>query len=82
MHGKYNVNYEDFFHFSQITSTRGDKFKIFIEGCSSKIRSNSFVFRTVKLWNNLKFETKDADSVNSFKNSIDKELGSLMFEFD
>ena len=64
VHGFDNIIYSDFFDYSPITFTRGDRYKIFITRCSSSIRQNSFVFRSVSIWNNLKCETKSVDSIN------------------
>ena len=71
-----------FFRFSHVTNTRGDKYKIYIERCNTAIRGNSFVFRMVNVWNGLSFKTKDSDSIDIFKNSIDKELNHLMYDYD
>ena len=81
-HNVDNVDYRNFFEFSPITYTRGDCFKIFITRCQSSIRQNSLIPRTVKIWNDLKFDTKNVDSVNSFKNALDRDLYSLRFEID
>ena len=77
-----NIPYSDFFHYSPITFTRGDRYKIFITRCTSSIRQNSFVFRTVNIWNNLKYNTKSVDTINGFKNAIDEELLPIMYEYD
>ena len=77
-----NINYADFFEYSPITFTRGDKFKIFIARSSTLFRQNSFILRTATIWNNLLFETKNSDSINGFKNSVDRELNYLMYDYD
>ena len=82
VHGIDNLDSSLFFRFSPVTFTRGDHFKIFVTGCSSSIRKNSFIHRTVKFWNNLKQSSKDATSVNAFKNAVDKELITLHYEYD
>ena len=82
MHGLHYINHEDFFQYSPVTCTRGDKYKIFITRCSTMIRQNSFILRTSNFWNNLLFSTKDSRSINSFKNAVDMELSHLMFDFD
>ena len=56
--------------------------KFFIERSHTAIRKNSFVFRTVNIWNHLSFTTKNSDSMNIFKNSIDRELCHLIYDFD
>lgn len=45
--------------------------------CSTQIHHSIFIFHTVKAWNSLKYETKNSQSVNEFKTSIDKELHEL-----
>ena len=82
VHGFYNIDHKDFFTLSQVQSTRGERYKIFIERCSTHVRKNSLIFRTVNFWNNLTFKTKNSDSINCFKNVIDKELKHLMFDYD
>ena len=77
-----NIDYHKFFDFSHMIYTRGDKFKIYTRGCSTRIRQNSFIFRTVKTWNSLKFETKNSTSLTRFKIAIDKELHDLKSVFD
>ena len=77
VHGIDNLDYRSFFSYS-----RGDKYKIFVSFTSSRIRHNYFISRTVTIWNKLQFKTKDSKSINSFKNSIDRELHELMYVFD
>ena len=71
-----------FVRFSHVTHTRGDIYKIFIERCNTTIKKHSFIFRTVHVWNHLSVDTKNSESLNIFKNSIDSELNHLMFDFD
>jgi len=82
VHGLHDIDYEHFFEYSPITFTRGDKFKIFMQRCSTNIRQNSFIQRTIKTWNELKFETKNSESINCFKNAIDRDLHALRYEYD
>ena len=82
VHNIDNMDCNYFFRFSHVTNTRGDKYKIYIERCNTAIRGNSFVFRMVNVWNGLSFKTKDSDSIDIFKNSIDKELNHLMYDYD
>ena len=72
-----------FFTFSNITFTRGDKFKIiYIERCKTMLRQHYFVHRIVKTWNNTSFETKNAETLNGFKIALDREFINLRFDFD
>ena len=82
VHGIDNLDYRSFFSYSHINFTRGDKYKIFVSFTSSRIRHNYFISRTVTIWNKLQFKTKDSKSINSFKNSIDRELHELIYVFD
>ena len=71
-----------FFDYSQTTFTRGDKYKIFMKRCNTSLRQNSFIHRTVTLWNSLKFQSKNADTVDGFKNAVDRELNDMMYDYD
>ena len=82
MHGIDDLEYADFFTFSQTTFTRGDRYKIFIERCQTSTRQNSFIHRIVHIWNSITFDTKNSDTLNGFKNSVDRELKNLMFDYD
>ena len=74
VHDVDNVDSCKFFTFSKTTFTRGDKYKIYMTRCATALRQNSFINRTLKTWNSLHFESKDADSLNNFKISVDREL--------
>ena len=71
-----------FFNYSKTTFTRGDKYKIYMTRCRTMVRQNSFIHRTLTVWNGLKFEFKDTKTVNGFKASIDRELFHLRFIYD
>ena len=77
-----DLNCEHFFTFSQITFTRGDRYKIFIERSNTRTRQNYFINRIVNIWNNLAFSTKNVDTLNGFKNAVDRELEYLMYDYD
>ena len=82
VHGFDNLDPAKFFKYSSIKFTRGDRYKIYMSRYKTRIRQNSFIQRTLTIWNNLKFESKDAKTVNAFKASIDKELIALRFVHD
>ena len=82
VHSIDNIECGKFFNYSHVKYTRGDKFKILIKSSSTSVRRNSFIFRTVATWNNLKFETKNCNSMNGFKNAVDGELGALKYAYD
>ena len=82
VHGIDNIDYNLFFKFSHVTFTRGDKYKIYVTCNSTSIRQNSFISRTVKSWNKLSLHAKCSESLNAFKNAIDKELVNEMYVYD
>ena len=47
-----------------------------------RMKQNSFIQRTIKTWNELKFETKNSEFINCFKNAIDRDLHALRYEYD
>ena len=53
-------------------STRGQGFKLMKRHCKTDIRKYSFSNRVIENWNLLPIETKNASSINAFKNRIDK----------
>ena len=82
VHNIDNVDASKFFKFSHNTSTRGDKFKIFLERYNTNIRKNYFISRTINLWNSLSFKSKNSGCLNGFKNAIDRELVHLRYVYD
>ena len=68
--------------FSHITNTRDSLLKLKKNFCKTKIRSNFLTNRIVNQWNKLSSTTKQADTLNRFKNLIDDELKHLRFDFD
>jgi ribonuclease P/MRP protein subunit RPP40 len=68
----------DYRHFFEIAvsdrshKTRGHNLKIIKVGCKSDIRKHFFSQRVVNAWNGLTQFVVDADTVNSFKNRLDK----------
>ena len=67
-----DVSIEDFFTPSPVTQTRGHKYKLTKPRARTKLRGNSFTHRIVDVWNALPEEVVKADSLNSFKNLLDK----------
>ena len=68
------------FTLSDVSSTRGHKFKLTKSQTTSKQYQQFFTNRTINYWNNLDHETVMASSVNVFKNKIDSEFKNYMFE--
>ena len=67
-----NVNYTKFFHLSANNKTRGNSLKLEKKQCNNNIRQSFFSQRIVNEWNKLPEEVVAAESVNSFKNRLDK----------
>lgn len=69
------VDYRQFFEITDSNrshKTRGHNLKIIKVGCKSDIRKHFFSQRVVNAWNGLTQFVVDADTVNSFKNRLDK----------
>ena len=54
------------------TGLKGYDTNLYLKHGQKNIRKHSFSLRTVEHWNNLPTEVKTCDTVNSFKNQIDK----------
>jgi hypothetical protein len=72
MKGFDKVDFSQFFEFFNVEKTRGHCFKLSKRRCRGERRRNFFTQRVVNHWNKLPQEVVDADSINSFKNRLDK----------
>ena len=66
------LSFDSFFEFSNVTSTRGHRFKLKSKRCRLDVRKYFFSQRVVNEWNSLPESVVMSTSVNSFKNSLDK----------
>ena len=66
------VDYTKFFSISENNRTRGNSYKLEKKQCNINIRSSFFSQRVVNHWNELPEEVVSAESVNTFKNRLDK----------
>ena len=66
------IDHRKFFQITNNSYTRGHKYKIVKARSRLDIRSKFFSQRVVNSWNELPASVVDADSVNSFKNRLDK----------
>ena len=82
VHNIDNLEPTNFFTYSNVTFTRGDKFKIYMSRCTTSVRHNSFIQRTLKTWNGLNFNSKNAKSLDIFKKLIDMELVDFKYMYD
>ena len=67
-----NVDYRTLFKLADCSRTRGHKFKIVKVRSRLEIRKNFFSVRVVNEWNKLPSLVVEAESVNCFKNRLDK----------
>ena len=72
MKGFDNINYREFFQLADHSRTRGHRFKITKVMSRLEIRRNFFSQRVVNKWNELPLCVVEAESVNAFKNRLDK----------
>lgn len=81
MHGINDVRKETFFEMAEEDrGTRRGKFKI-QKRTRLTIRKNSFSHRVVSTWNRLPDSVVCANSVNEFKNGVDKALGKYIDKY-
>jgi len=59
-------------NFNAFSTSRGNKYKLQKSLCQYNIRKYSFSSRVVNMWNTLPNDVVEADSVNTFKNRLDK----------
>ena len=67
-----NVDYREFFQLADGNRTRGHSFKIIKVRSKLQIRINFFSQRVVNKWNELPQYVVEAESVNAFKNRLDR----------
>ena len=72
------LNLACFFTFST-APTRGHTLKLVKPRCHLDIRKFSFAHRVVDMWNSLDDDIVACDSINGFKNRIDKLLNGRGF---
>ena len=79
-----DIKVEDIFCISNYGSTRNQGQKLMKHPCKTDIRKYSFSNRIVELWNSLPLDIKNAETVNTFKNRIDKnqKLIEKFYTFD
>ena len=55
-----------------LTRTRGNKFKLVQHHCHYDIRKCNFTNRVIPIWNSLSNHVVSTETVNTFKNRLDK----------
>jgi ribonucleases P/MRP protein subunit RPP40 len=66
------VDYRDFFEISNVGKTRGHSLKLTKKRSNGDTRKHFFSQRVINSWNGLPQEVIDADTINCFKNRLDK----------
>ena len=84
LHGIYTVNSSSMLPLDQSRGpvTRGHAFKLAKRGSSCVTRSGFFSMRVVNEWNGLPSDVVTAETVNCFKNRLDRHWRSLRFSTD
>ena len=59
-------------NFNTCSLTRGNMYKLQKSACHYNLRKHSFCSRVVNIWNSLPNEVVEADTINIFKNRLDK----------
>ena len=81
VHGYEKVDIDKFFTFND-NNTRGHIFQIMKVRCNKSLRLNSFPHRCINDWNRLPEDIVICESVNSFKNKLDKLWYPYRFSLD
>ena len=71
-----NVRKENFFKLDKNSVTRNNGFKLVVKRFNTNVSSNYFTNKVINHWNSLPADVVVADSINSFKNRLDKHLKS------
>jgi len=64
-----------------VSITRGNKFKLVPQHCKYDLRKHYFTNRVVPIWNSLPNDVVMADTINLFKNHLDKFWSSCEFVY-
>jgi len=74
--GIYNPACVPHFEYTELTDnlirTRGNKFKLVQHHCHYDLRKYNFTSRVIPIWNSLSNHVVSAETVNTFKNRLDK----------
>ena len=79
INGLDDLNWRDFFNKAVSNVTRHSEHKLFVRYSRTNKRKNTFSIKVVPVWNGLCQTTKSADTVNIFKNRLDKDPSLIAF---
>ncbi len=72
LHGKIDVNFDDFFQFSQNSATRGHSYKLFKQPFRLDCRKYFFSNRSITLWNSLPEYVVNCYNLSNFNSALQK----------
>ena len=73
------IDYKQFFQVDSINRTWGHKYEIIKQRSRLEIRKHFFSQRVVNTWNSLQAHVVEAETLNSFKNRLDKVWNQLSY---
>ena len=80
--GKHNFQPSVRLNLSHVSNTRGNMYKMQLTHMHYNLRKHFFSNRIVAIWNSLPNTVVSAESVNIFKNRLDKFWAKQNFKFD
>ena len=80
-HNLCSINPLEFFQLRQDSRTRGHRFKICVPVATIDARKRFFACRVVEWWNGLSADTVEAESIETFKRLLHRDLGDALFAF-
>jgi hypothetical protein len=80
--GKYNNQPTVKFNFSHVSNTRGNSYKMQEMHVHYNLRKHFFCKRIIVVWNSLPNTVISAESINTFKNRLDKFWVNQDVKFD
>ena len=72
LHNYLDIDFNDFFTLSNVTSTRGHRYKLSKSLSHNNARLFSFSCRRIDCWNSLSDSILESDSLESFKTKLQK----------
>ena len=78
-HNLYDKHTTQFFNIHENSITRGHPYKITKRSCKSKSYAHFFTNRIINQWNSLPKNVVMAETINSFKNLLDKHWSNYMY---
>ena len=74
LNGIDNISFNEFFEMFDASITRGNSYKIKMKHSRLDMRKYSFAIRVIENWNSLSDNTVTSQSLDVFKNRLDKEM--------